>query len=184
MSEELALSANTGAASALRFIQEDEARHRERYMRLVEYLEQCEANQRNQPAMMDGIDFDKAVDIARSQLALATKQWDDSTKRLQSFEKLVVPEKRQSSEQITQDEGERVLATTMVYFREGVETFIQDFCASVLSCESLRGKDFRETDIYQLSADKLRTAMRNAIESGTSAGQLPAWVRKACEGAI
>lgn len=177
---------DSGAPAALQFIEQDELRYRQQYELARQVLEKCLKLQLEKPDKLVeiGTDFDEDVKIADIQFASARERWQSSLKVLREFDKQVSPEKRDSSEKITRNEGEGLLKLVIIYFRTGVETFIGDFCTSVLGVESMRGKDYKEGDIYKLAADRIRSAMRNAVDSGVRETHLPGWVKTAMEAMI
>lgn len=160
----------TGAPAALRAIEIEEANaraHRDECEKV--YLNACRDAQ-TKPMEKDGTDWDRMEAVAKRHLDDAESRLNALRKLLLTYDKSVTPEKRDSTERITREQGERLFSMISIYLLQNTEAFITSFCQDVLSCKT-------PADVHKLSADKLRECLSNSVDSGIRESHLPAWVR-------
>jgi hypothetical protein len=168
------LNLTSGAPDALRWVGAQEAFARSRVESAQAALELALRNQRERPPETDGEDYDKRVrecQIARDD---AWDAWKKAADMLHKFDKSVPDAKRDATEKITREEGERMLTLLAIHMREGTEQLITTVCQEVLSAQN-------ERDVYRIVCTKLRDAMRGAVDSALREGHLPAWCKAAME---
>lgn len=164
-----------GAAAALAWIAEREAASRADIVRLERDLEEAIKDQREQPASKDGHDFDHAVRVAQANLDDAMRRQFQYLKSLREFDRSVAPEKRDSSESITREEGTKLFQMAAIYLRTAGEDLISNIAQSVLEeCET-------PEDVYKLFAPKFRECVTNSINGAIRESHIPSWIGKAVE---
>ncbi len=171
------LKHDTGAPSELRAIEHEVAAIREdRDNCLAVYMNSRQAAIDNPPEE-DGTDYDHLEKVAKRHLDDAEERLTASRKLLREFTKIVPDEKRDSSEKITREYAQSVLAMIVVYQRQALRALITTFCDSLLACKT-------QIDVHHLMESKFCETLRNAVESANREGHVPKWWADALEGII
>jgi len=168
---------NTGAASALKWLEKEVSKGESRLSELKNSLNKAIDEESNPPRSKDGTDFASVRNRCRinyddefdSHLKLLTK--------LSLFDSKVAPEKRDASEAITRAEGEKVFSMIAIYMRTAAETFL------TRSIPLIRESKTNE-DAYNASLAAFTESVVNAVKSAVSEGHLPAWSKKSVDGIL
>ena len=104
--------------------------------------------------------------------AVIRKSWRETLLSLKQYESLVEADRRDSGETITRAQMQPVLTAFVVWFRRGVEDFINGACLQIAEAESPQS-------VYALIAPTCRNSIGNAWEAAMGDGKLPGWVREA-----
>lgn len=167
----------TGAPSELRAIEQEAAK-------LRKDRDDCEAVYLNarkmaidNPPEKDGTDYDHLERVAKRHMDDAEDRLTCIRKLLREFTKIVPDEKRDSTEKITREYAQSMLAMIAVYTRQSLESLITTYAHSVLSCKT-------PEEVYTLLAPKFRETLINAIDSANREGHVPKWWRESLEGVI
>lgn len=160
-----------GAAAALAAIQQQELKART-YKDECEavYHNACRAALENRPED-DGTDFDHLEAVAKRHLDDATERWQEICKLLLSYNKGVPVEQRDTSERISREQGEDLIAQIVLTFRTAVERLAVKIAGRVLECKN-------EQQVYALFSKKMREEFVGSVDSSTRENHLPAWVLK------
>lgn len=167
----------TGAPSELRAIENEAAK-------LRADRDECEAVYKNarqaaieNPPEEDGTDYDRLELVAKRHLDDSEDRLTAIRKLLSAFTKIVPDEKRDTSEKITREYAQSVLAMIAVYTRQSIEGLIATFCDSLLSCRT-------QAEVYTLLSAKFRETLQNAVDSANREAHVPKWWADALEGII
>lgn len=168
---------NTGAASALKWLEKEVSKGEKRLLALKSALDKAIDDEANPPRAKDGTDFAAIRNRCRinyddefdSHLKLLTK--------LQLFDKTVSPEKRDASESITRAEGEKVFSMIAIYMRTAAETFLTRSIPLIREAKTAE-------DAYNSSQNAFNESIVNAVKSACGEAHLPAWAKQAVEGIL
>lgn len=162
----------SGAPSALKWIAEQEVSCRAEVDHCKRMLDEAIRDEIDNPPEKDGTDYTRLVEIARRNLGDATDRVQKWQKSLRDFDRSITPERRDSTERITREEGEKQASMLAIAIREAAERLITGLCQDVLNCK-------RPEDVHLMLAEKLRESFRGAIDSACREGHLPGWYRAA-----
>ena len=109
--------------------------------------------------------------------AAIRKQWRETLLSLKQYETLVEADKRDSGETITRAEIQGVLYATVVWFRRGVEGFLNSICLQIAEADTPQ-------KAYAAIAPSIRQSVGNAVDAATGDGKIPGWLRETMVSAL
>jgi hypothetical protein len=161
-----------GAPDTLKWVEKEEAEARDAYEARKRDLEAAIADERDNPPDKDGTDWGKAVDLAESNLLKAEQRVQRWQKQLLGFDKQVPSEKRDVTEKITRDEGERVFRNWAIASRGMAQNYITSICQDVFTCKT-------PADLYKLASERFSSIISSSIADCVREAQLPLWCEQA-----
>ena len=176
MSEQTELTLS-GAASALKYLENSVKQGQQRLDEANEILKFALEAARDKPMELDGENFEQAVTRARAEKKDAEDSLLKFSKIMLDYDKSVDTSRRDVSEKISKAEAEKIFKTFAIVMRGGVEQLASRQAQDAMECKS-------SEDMYRLLAPLLRECFFNAMKSATEAEQLPDWVRLSMEDAL
>lgn len=170
-------SENTGAPDALKWIADNEAKSRKEVEEAIKAYNLAVKDEREQPANKDGTEWARVRGAAKQILDDAEERQFKYLKQLLLFDKNVAPEKRDASESITRDEGEKTFKMIAIYLRTANESFLTRAIPEIREAKS-------NELAYKVAATAYGETLKQAIKSGCGEAHLPSWVLAAVEGVL
>ncbi len=168
---------NTGAGAALKWLSDQVAKGEKKLAKLEAELNKAIEDERENPPEKDGADFARIRATARMNY---DDEFDAHMKllsKLQSFDKSVAPEKRDATESITRDDGEKMLMHLIINMRTIAETFLPQVIPQIMEAKSAE-------IAYSNCANGFRSALYDTIKTSISEERLPSWAAKCVEGIL
>lgn len=162
----------TGAPATLKWVEKEEAEAREAYEARKRELEDAIRDERLNPPDKDGTDWGKAVELAENNLFKAECRVQRWMKQHLGFDKQVPEQKRDASEKITRDEGEKVFRNWAIASRGMAQNYITSICQDVFTCKT-------PADVYKLASERFSSIISSSIADCVREAQLPLWCEQA-----
>jgi hypothetical protein len=167
----------TGAASALKYLENSVKQGQQRLDEANEVLNLALQLARDKPMELDGENFEQAVTRARAEKKDAEDSLLKFSKIMLDYDKSVDTSRRDVSEKISKAEAEKILTTFAIVMRGGVEQLSSRQAQDAMECKS-------SEEMYQITNPLLRECFGNALDSAVASEQLPDWVRAAVLNAL
>ena len=167
----------TGAASALKYLENSVKQGQQRLDEANEVLKLALQLARDKPMELDGENFEQAVTRARAEKKDAEDSLLKFSKIMLDYDKNVDTSRRDVSEKISRSEAEKILTTFAIVMRGGVEQLSSRQAQDAMECKS-------SEEMYQITNPLLRECFGNALGSAVASEQLPDWVRDAVLNAL
>lgn len=162
----------TGAPAALKFLEIEEAELRTAYSARKAELEAAIASQVALPPEKDGTDWAEVVSRAQINFKDAQDLWHKTLKALREFDRQIDPIKRDASEKITRDEGEKVFRNWAISSRGMAQSYITSICQDVFTCKT-------PADVHKLASERFVSIISSSIADCVREAQLPLWCEQA-----
>lgn len=166
--------ATAGAAGALKWISEREAAARRNVETLEAVYKAAVEEERRGNLTLDGRDATDARKIARDNLRDATDSHEAQLKLLHTFDKSVAPEKRDASESITREDGEKAFRNMAIYMRTAASAFLTRAIPAIREAKD-------DAHAHYECSESFSESIREAVKSAVNESHLPSWAIKAVE---
>lgn len=176
MSEQKELELS-GAASALKYIEERERKLRDALDSAENHIAELLAIKDNPPPELDGEDFDVLIARAKAERKDAEDSYYKAQKALREYDKQVDTDRRDVSESITRNEAEKFFFSFAICMRGAVEQIATRQAQEAMECKS-------PEDMFKLVSPLLRECFSSALKSAADECQVPQWVKSAIENAL
>ncbi len=163
-----------GAPAALRWLADREQAGRLNVEKLETSYNEALALELEAPPEMDGVDFLARSKAIKNHLDAAVQDHLKLAKALREFDKSVDISKRDSSEAITREDGERVFSMASIYMNQAAENYLTRVIPSIREARS-------DQDAFEIAGKVLKESITNAFTAAVSEGQLPPWALKSVE---
>ena len=167
----------TGAASALKYLENSVKQGQQRLDEANEVLKLALLAARDKPMELDGENFEQAITRARAEKKDAEDSLLKFSKIMLDYDKSVDTSRRDVSEKISKAEAEKIFKTFAIVMRGGVEQSIARISQDAMEVRS-------SEDVFKIVAPMMRESFFNALKSATEAEQIPEWIRAALEDAL
>lgn len=170
-------AAETGAPSALRWIEEQEARARTDYdLRVVE-LNSMIKRQQSATAADDGTDWKAMISAAEGNLDFARGNSERWLKSLREFDKAVDVSARDATEKIPRSDVITFVKMHAIYSRQGIENLANRFASTILECQ-------KPEEVHASTYALFHECNLAAIDSAVRESHLPSWCKEAAESVL
>jgi len=168
---------NTGAGAALKWLADQVADGQKELEKLKSDLAKSIDDERENPPEKDGTDFARIRQVARMNYDDAFDLHMKLLAKLKDFEKTVSPEKRDASESITRQEGERIFSMIAITMRTAMESFKTRVVPEIRECKT-------NEDGYNVFAKSFDESIVESIKSAVAEGHIPSWGKNAVDGIL
>ncbi len=169
--------AETGAPSALRWIEEQEARARTDYDLRVLELNTLIKRQQAATAADDGTDWGALIAVAENNLSFARENSERWLKSLREFDKAVDIASRDATEKIPRSAVESFVKMFAIYARQGIENLANRFADTILECRE-------KQEVHKRTYELFHECSLAAIDSAIRESHLPNYAKDAIEGVL